>query len=614
MHQRHLLTLFFLELALLTTAISASAQRQQRPPKIYKGESHVFVRGDVEILTFESEADFVRLEELYNASQKAAPAPGVQTTRYFRSAMDGSVQPYTVWLPKDYDPAKAYPLLIQLHGLGPKALAGARTVEKGLVVENWIDTDLPVIVVDAVGRGSTWYQGMGEQDVLEAISEARRRFLVDPERIFIEGHSMGGSGAYTVGLHYPDRFGSVMCGDPALGFQGRNPDADAWLPEWMRPQVVIQDAVHLYPNARNINVFFKMAGNGIGGTSTAFTDGIVAEGGFSTTESFPGMPHYFAPQLSFAIFEREGVIKPIQRRPAEVKFYTNTLQYNEAYWVTIDRLTRHNEDAKVIAQYDDGAPRPAPEKWGVPKPPPEPARPPSVKVTTININALTLRLGDAGVPKGASLPLSVDGQQVLTSDLPEVIKMEKTSGRWQVGQTSLDPHGKHHGVQGPIGDAFNSRFLAGYGEGDRDLAMAELDAVRNPPGELVNQGDFPMKAAAKVRKEDIESSNLLLFGTPATNPILKRIAPSLPPSLMSAIGGGEGVIFICPNPENPERYVVVWTTRLLSLPDDPLLSLPGSAGGLRFMLPVDLLPDFVMIKDGKIVRAGFLDNDWRLRN
>ena len=101
--------------------------------------------------------------------------------------------------------------------------------------------------------------------------------------------------------------------------------------------------------------------------------------------------------------------------------------------------------------------------------------------------------------------------------------------------------------------------------GDRDLAIAELDAVRNPPGPLDVHGDFPMKPAAKVTREDVASSNLILFGTPENNAVLKRIAPSLPAGLV-----GRGGIFIYPNPENPERYVVVWSEKLLSAADNGL--------------------------------------------
>ena len=87
------------------------------------------------------------------------------------------------------------------------------------------------------GRPTTFYQGMGEVDVRKVIDEAKRLFAVDPDRVFIMGHSMGGAGSYTVGLHYPDRFGGIMAGDPAMG-----PMAAAIPPEvpkWMEPQIAI---------------------------------------------------------------------------------------------------------------------------------------------------------------------------------------------------------------------------------------------------------------------------------------------------------------------------------------------------------------------------------------
>ncbi len=219
-------------------------------------------------------------------------------------------------------------------------------------------------------------------------------------------------------------------------------------------------------------------------------------------------------------------------------------------------------------------------------------------------SALTLRLAGAVVPKNTKLPLTIDGTEVLNGPVPEVVSLSKASGTWKVVDAPANKTGKRHGVQGPVGDAFNSRFLAVYGENDRELAIAELDAVRDATDRLALHGEFPMKAAAKVTKEDIASSNLILFGTPASNPILKRLAPSLPAKLMEAAGKDGGVVFICPNPENPDRYVVVWTTKLLSLPDN----------GLRagFLQPVNLLPDYVVVTGGKVESAGHFDADWKL--
>ncbi len=592
---------------LLWCALSQPAW-PQRPSQteIIKGESRVLVRGDLEILTYETEEDFLRLEELYEQNRKSAPAPGALTMRYLRSRTDGSVQPYALWLPKDYDPARTYPLLTQLHGIGPKQLAGRRHIWKGMGIPGWIDVHTPVIIAHCYGRGNTFYQGMGEVDVLETIDEIRRLFPVDPERIFIMGHSMGGAGSYTVGLHHPDRFGSITPIDPAMGSR-ITPQDDAEAPQWMKPQMAINSFARLYPNARNVNVFFKNAGAGIGGNSTQYTDGIVSQGGFSTTESFPGLPHHFAPIISYAVFIPQAIVQPIKRNPPGVRFYTNTLRYNRAYWVTIDRLSQHNEHALVTATFDDGKPPPQPGRRGTQQPvspPPQPP-PPSITVSTANIEALTLRLAGGVVPKGLELPLKVDGQQILAGQMPEIVHLSKASGSWRVVEAAPVGSGKRHGMQGPIGDAFNSKFLAVYGEGDRELAIAELDALRNPPGRLVIHGDFPMKLAARVTPKDLESFNLILFGTPASNPVLKRIAGSLPKPLVEGQREDAGAVFIYPNPENPERYVVVWNTKVLSLPDNGL-----SAG---YILPVNLLPDYALIKAGRIVSAGHFDGDWKLK-
>jgi hypothetical protein len=358
-----------------------------------------------------------------------------------------------------------------------------------------------------------------------------------------------------------------------MGFRGRTPP----VPDWMAPQVAIHTPLKLYPNARNVDVYFKNAGAGIQRNSTEFADGIVAEGGFATTEVFPRMPHSFGNEYPYANFVTEVIAHPIARKPAAVKFYTNTLRYNGAYSVTIDRLTRHNADARVEVAYNE----------------------PLILITTVNIDALSLRLAEGPVPGEKSVSLAVDGTEVAKGTLGDVVHLTKQSGKWALGEWKAEGSVKRHGLQGPIGDAFNARFLAVYGEGDKELAIAELDAIRNPPGPLDIQGDFPMKPAAKVTRGDIESANLILFGTPETNAVLQRIAPGLPSELLR-----ERAIFIYPNPENPARTVVVWGAKLLSAPDHGVNS--------GWIMPLNLLPDYVVVKDGRVARGGHFDNEWKM--
>ena len=345
-------------------------------------------------------------------------------------------------------------------------------------------------------------------------------------------------------------------------------------PAWMKPQIDIHWPDHMFPNARNVDVFFKNAGEGIQKRSTEFSDGIVEQGGFSTMESFPRMPHNFGDQYPYANFVTELIQHPIKRNPVEVKYYTNTLRYNRAYWVTIDRLTRHNHDALVVADNDKGA----------------------VRITTTNLDALTLR------PETAPSSVTVDGKSV-PGPFSQEVHLSQSGGEWKQGEWPNLSRAKRHGLQGPIDDAFNSRFLAVYGDAlDKELAIAELDAVRNPPGPMDIHGDFPMKAAAKVTQSDIASANLILFGTPQSNAVLGRIAPNLPGELMRSDNGGR-TIFVYPNPENPEHYVVVWQTKLLSGPEKLHYG---------WIMPLTLLPDYVRVQDGKVVSGGRFDSDWKL--
>ncbi|MBI2496973.1 MAG: alpha/beta fold hydrolase, partial [Opitutae bacterium] len=257
------------------------ARGPQTSAEPLKGESRLITRGDLELLTYETEADVQKLEELFAASQTVAPKPGEYAKHYLRSTTDGSVQPYGLWVPRDYAPDGKFALIVQLHGIGPKSLAGRRQMWGGMGVKEWVDPHAPVLVASAYGRGNTFYQGMGEEDVLEVVADVQRRYSIDPDRIYIMGHSMGGAGAWFVGLRYPDRFGSITPIDAAMGF-GNSADEMREQPDWMQPQITLFRPDNYFPNARNVPVFMKNAGAGIQKASTRFSDGVVAAGGFAT--------------------------------------------------------------------------------------------------------------------------------------------------------------------------------------------------------------------------------------------------------------------------------------------------------------------------------------------
>ena len=124
--------------------------------------------------------------------------------RTVTSSVDGSQQPYRLYVPTSVADGKPMPLLVVLHG-------------KGVDHNAWFD--LTTVKRDAErcgyvtaapnGRGECYYDGDGEQDVLDIIADVRANLRIDPERIYIVGHSMGGWGAWYIALRHPDLFAGV---------------------------------------------------------------------------------------------------------------------------------------------------------------------------------------------------------------------------------------------------------------------------------------------------------------------------------------------------------------------------------------------------------------------
>jgi len=119
------------------------------------------------------------------------------------SSIDETTQPYSVAIPKNYDPTKEYPLLVMLHGSGVDERSFIR--ESAVLV-----TGLNWIAMAPKARGlSDWYQGDSGRDVFECMADVCKRYAIDPERIFLYGFSMGGYGAWRLGLQHAERFAGV---------------------------------------------------------------------------------------------------------------------------------------------------------------------------------------------------------------------------------------------------------------------------------------------------------------------------------------------------------------------------------------------------------------------
>jgi S-formylglutathione hydrolase FrmB len=127
-----------------------------------------------------------------------------------------------VYIPPNYDPGKSYPLLLWLHGFGGDEWQFIRQVVRELDKSIVSGAMPPVIAVAPDGSVPStwkpWYQGSwyinGRQgrwedymmnDVLRFVEQ---NFRIRPEREahVIAGWSMGGFGAYNLGMKHSDYF------------------------------------------------------------------------------------------------------------------------------------------------------------------------------------------------------------------------------------------------------------------------------------------------------------------------------------------------------------------------------------------------------------------------
>jgi dienelactone hydrolase len=184
----------------------------------------------------------------------------------FAAKGDYSVQFYGMRLPRNWDPARAYPLVVNLHGgtsdpsLGTFGLLQLRLEPPGVVLNE--DLSDQFVRIDPWARGSQLASKVGEQDILLAVKDAARQVKIDPERNYLMGFSLGGIETWHQAIFHPDLWAAVSIEagaafdstiDKGFGENARNLPVRIWVGEKdpiFPPQTAkrMVDALHEYGN------------------------------------------------------------------------------------------------------------------------------------------------------------------------------------------------------------------------------------------------------------------------------------------------------------------------------------------------------------------------------
>ena len=177
--------------------------------------------GRMSIPTYDFAAGMVKSEALLTAIETGkdpfAGERGILERHYYFEAAD-EIMPYRVFVPKSYDGSKAYPLIIALHGLGGTEATFMQghggtlpklAEEHGYLVAaplgyrrngGYGRTSALLPADDATARMARF----SEEDVMNVLDLMRKNYQVDPDRIYLMGHSMGGGGTWNLGTKYAE--------------------------------------------------------------------------------------------------------------------------------------------------------------------------------------------------------------------------------------------------------------------------------------------------------------------------------------------------------------------------------------------------------------------------
>jgi predicted esterase len=516
------------------------------------------------------------------SAQTYTPGPQVAV---FISDVDGNAQPYGLYVPRNFDASRSYPLVISLHSEGSnhrlelRRLFGRGNLFRQTDAEaaNGPFPPFPNVdffVATPLARGTMGYQGIAEKDVYDVLADVKSRFPIDEDRVYLAGASMGGGGALWMALTHPDLWAAVVAVSPSAP-----PGAEELAPNVLGlPVRLIQGALDPVVHAESAREW----------RSRLQDDGAKVE----YTE-YPLVRHnaYDYAYRGASIFNWMARFKR-DRLPARVHFVTRSYKYSSSYWVRLDGLTP-GDLAAIDAAFT------------------EPNR---VVVHTQGLDAFTLHpAGHALYNAGRPIAVQVDGADLQVGP-NGALSFTKSRTGWTVGRYFRPPSAKRPGQEGPIREAIARKHLYVYGTADspdeNELARRRAQAERAanwaaPPLPLL----LTLRAVAdrEATEEDLKGADLVLFGTRQTNSLIARFATRLPIELNPS-AADYGLVEVAPS---GDRYVLVnsglaWWTRQAATKPEAAVPPPYNA--------LLSLGDYVLFRRSlaDVVAAGTFDRDWKL--
>ncbi len=202
---------------------------------------------------------------------------------------------------------------------------------------------------------------------------------------------------------------------------------------------------------------------------------------------------------------------------------------------------------------------------------------------------------------------------------PDAVSFNKVSGKWRNGKFVPGLYSKRPGAEGPLSAAIASNHIYVYGT-QGNPSQEELAARRAQAAEAANWSAergmsgrimiFPRVVSdQQVRQSDIETSDMILFGTKETNAVIAKYADKLPMH-MSGSANDYGLVYIFPL---NGHYIVVNSGKVWWMPPSTAVQ-----GGMAFSSQVSNAmqnyKDFILFRGtpDNVVSEGWFNDLWQI--
>ncbi|MEG2494336.1 MAG: prolyl oligopeptidase family serine peptidase [Mucinivorans sp.] len=527
--------------------------------------------------------------------------PSVHHERTFISAIDGSVQYYSVAPAIGGSVGKG--LVLSVHGASVEARNQARAYK--------MKDDLTIVA--ATNRrpfGFNWEE-WGRIDALEVLAQAKQIFKTDPARTYLTGHSMGGHGTWFLGTTYPDRFAAIA---PCASY----------------PDIITYGSGRGDLNNRESAIFEPIARAANGGRVLSMIENLkqsgvyVLHGDKDTTVpieqvrkmrkilgdfhpnfcyyEYPGGEHWYGDESVdwkpiFEFFARQTI--PTNKQVKELDFSTASPVISASdYWVKVEQQIKAYDFSRVKASFDGD----------------------SIKIAPENVALLTLDLPSLALGDKAMIEIEKSQIKLPTNKIAHLSRDQ--NGAWSA-VSAIDSTQKYAERQGGFKQAFDHNVVLVYATGgDKQTNKWWLDKARFDAESFYYKGNGSLEVIADkdFTNEKYKDRSVVIYGNADNNSAWGKLLIKSDIQVLDGavtLGGqvlkGDdlGLYFVAPRADSQRAMIGVvsgtgirgaratWANNYIS----------GITGMPEYMIfGVDMLRDGLK----SVRKAGFFDNDWRV--